>query len=37
MLKLWWKSSSSQTKKWQQTLEVFLGQRKQTDELSKGQ
>ena len=37
MLKLWWKSSSSQTKKWQQMLQGFFGQRKQTDEHSKGQ
>ena len=37
MLKLWWISSSSQIKKWQQTLKGFFGKRKQTDQNSKTQ
>ena len=46
MWKLWWKSSSSQTKKWQQTLEVntktkqnkkLKKSKKKTDEHSKTQ
>ena len=38
MLKLWWKTYSSQMKKWQQTLKGFFGKKKkQTEEHSKTQ
>ena len=37
MLKLWWKSCSSHTKKRQQTLKGFFDKKKQTDEHSKTQ